>query len=79
LILEEILLDQLDYESRKEAAARRSLLEALAGNRQEAAEAHERALSLDRPWEFAKGGSLSPDDLIKMYADKFPEELKNGD
>ena len=78
LILEEMVLDQLDRESRKEVAVRRSFLESLKGSFDTASEAHSRALLLDRPWESEKGAaSLTANDLIKMYADKFPKELKN--
>ena len=73
-------MECMDKDLQKDAAVRRSLVEANIGSSKEAVEAHNRSLLLDRPWkrEESNKADLSPDDLIKMYSDMFPRELNNG-
>ena len=82
LFKEDIVLDELDAQSRCEKYGRQYELALSEGEYDRAKKIHELLLFVERPWEYEEESAVpntiryTPEQLVEMYGEMFPDELK---
>ena len=84
LFKEDLIIDEIDKQSQCKKYERRYLKKLSLEDYEGAEKTDNLLLYVERPWERAVDVvpnfiRYTPEDLVKMYADKFPDELKQDE